>query len=281
MSRSCGWFAANRGVHLASRERDAPDRFTGVSGNGPPAAENNVFLSSNQLGNPFAGITPVSAPTELDSGNSTALGASFSTASVSPTANNLLVMVVVTGQGGTRTHDSCTGFGLTWTKAIEAEEAGSGYVFRLSIWYALGTPSPSPDTVDFTMSGNCRSRAYWLGEFANVEPTVGGAGAWDTTASDQNSGDTTPSTDLVEVAPGALHFNALAIASLAAGSVITPDGDHTQADLQEVAAEDLQLGIYYSAGTTNAYAETACDHSLSVSKGYVSLSAEILPAAAA
>src|SRR5690606_14465870 len=104
--------------------------------------------------------------TLLTDGGSTADGLEFSTASISPTPDRLLLAYVLTE--GTSEAPTLTGNGLAWTKEATESNAGSGRI--LHVYSAIGAnPSAGAVTITFA-SDNARSIVWQIVECANVDP---------------------------------------------------------------------------------------------------------------
>lgn len=108
------------------------------------------------------------ARSALTSGNSATNGTSFSSASVTPTADNLILLTVyseavVENDGGVPS--SVSGNGLTWVKIAEATSDNWG---AASLWRAMGS-SPSTGAVSLTFT-NTQNGALWqLSEFSGID----------------------------------------------------------------------------------------------------------------
>src|SRR5690606_23476863 len=104
--------------------------------------------------------------TLLTDGGSTTDGIEFSTASISPTSDRLLLAYVLTE--GTSEAPTLTGNGLAWTKEATESNAGSGRI--LHVYSAIGAnPSAGAVTITFA-SDNARSIVWQIVECANVDP---------------------------------------------------------------------------------------------------------------
>lgn len=85
---------------------------------------------------------------------------SYSTASVTPTANRLLIAAVSSSRGGaTPSVPSCTGFGATWVQIPSATVTlvVGGATFRLTLFSTLSGGSPS--TTVFTADWGAETQA--------------------------------------------------------------------------------------------------------------------------
>jgi len=93
---------------------------------------------------------------------------SYTTASVSPTANRLLLLAVYTRIGASAVAPtSVTGNGLTWVKV---NDVGSTTA-NLSVWRALGA-TPSAGTIVIDFNGVTQTGCAWeLSQFTNMNVT--------------------------------------------------------------------------------------------------------------
>lgn len=100
---------------------------------------------------------------------------SFTTASISPTGNALLLAAVLNRRGAGATLPTCSGNGLTW---VEVTNHLLSSVRRLTVFRALGA-SPSAGAVTFDFGGNTQEVAMWsVSQFTGVVTTgTNGSGA--------------------------------------------------------------------------------------------------------
>lgn len=114
---------------------------------------------------------------------------SYSTASGSPTANSLqLLMVGSQTAAATVNVPTITGAGLTWVEVVTAIDSGNQR--RCTLFRALGTPSVGALTIDF--AGQSQIRCGWSWSEASGVDTSGtnGSGAIVQSASALNNGGT-------------------------------------------------------------------------------------------
>lgn len=100
---------------------------------------------------------------------------SVTTASISPTANRLILALVGSQQGSGAPVPSLSGNGLTWTEVNHITVGTRAlYLFR-----ALSGSTPTPGTVSITFGGSNQTNIGWqFAEFDNVDTTgVNGANA--------------------------------------------------------------------------------------------------------
>lgn len=103
----------------------------------------------------------------------TSPGTSTTTASVSNTANAVLLLAIATGQtGGSSPPTAVTGLGLTWVR-IATVVAGN---MENSVWRALGAASTG--TIQITWAAGTAGAIYQLDEFTGVDTSgTNGSGA--------------------------------------------------------------------------------------------------------
>ncbi len=113
--------------------------------------------------------------TLLTSGTDITAGTGFTTASISPTANNLvLAYVVTTDDASDPTVTGLAGCGLTWVSIASVSFNSSRS--RLVVFRALG--SPSPGVVTGTMGATVSSAAWVIEQWADVDTSgTNGSGA--------------------------------------------------------------------------------------------------------
>ena len=120
---------------------------------------------------------PDIVPTQLTEGSSESDSSSYATASISPTADSLVLafvnQVTATAASGSNT-PTCSGAGMTWvevaTQAYDSENPDRG---RFTMFRALDA-SPGSGALTFSFGGETQARASWgVIEFSNVD--TGGA----------------------------------------------------------------------------------------------------------
>ena len=120
---------------------------------------------------------PDIVPTQLTEGSSESDSSSYATASISPTADNLVLAFVnqVTGIAASGSNvPTCSGAGMTWvevaTQSYDSENPDRG---RVTMFRALDA-SPGSGALTFDFGGETQARASWgIIEFSNVD--TGGA----------------------------------------------------------------------------------------------------------
>ena len=120
---------------------------------------------------------PDIVPTQLTEGSSESDASAYATASISPTADNLVLAFVnqVTGIAASGSNvPTCSGAGMTWvevaTQSYDSENPDRG---RVTIFRALDA-SPGSGALTFDFGGETQARASWgIIEFSDVD--TGGA----------------------------------------------------------------------------------------------------------
>lgn len=165
-------------------------------------------------------------------GSSTADATSYATASVSPTANRLLLLAVANGHtGGTDlVPSSVTGNGLTWVLVTDED---NGANLHISVWRAMGaSPTAGAITINF---GATQHNCLWsLTEFDGVDTSgTNGSGAIDDWSSDSGTGSTTASEAVGDVSFAGATYGAICqnstSATITAGTGFALLGTHPSA----------------------------------------------------
>jgi hypothetical protein len=86
--------------------------------------------------------------------------ATYTTASISPVSNALLLCAVLTTLVGTPPAPTVSGLGLTWTTVANCFFRPSNTQYRLDVYRALGTPTPGSVTLDY--GGVAQAGATWV-----------------------------------------------------------------------------------------------------------------------
>jgi hypothetical protein len=120
------------------------------------------------------------AAVSLTSSSSTTSATSHATASVTPTANRLVLAAVVNKIGtAPASTPTCSGNGLTWVQvATVPYNTNASNLHRLTLFRAMGT-SPSAGAITFDYAGTTHTSAGWsVIEFSGVNTTgTNGSGA--------------------------------------------------------------------------------------------------------
>lgn len=117
------------------------------------------------------------AVTSLTSGSSTVDASSYATASVTPTANSLVLVAVYSRQAVSTTTPTLTGNGMTWV-SVNSTLIGTGTNRRITVFRSLhASPSAGAITIDF--AANTQTQCIWsVVEFADVDTSgTNGSGA--------------------------------------------------------------------------------------------------------
>lgn len=123
---------------------------------------------------------PVGSPTALAGAASGTNGTAYSSASITPTANRLVLAAVASsgGSGATANPPTVVGNSLTWELvATVASGAGEAATTRVSVFRAMGA-SPTAGAVAFTF-GVSQDRAAWsIVEYPDIDTSgTNGSGA--------------------------------------------------------------------------------------------------------
>lgn len=140
------------------------------------------------------------ALTQLVSNRSGTDATSYNTASITPTANALLLAFIETSQGGgTAGSPTLSGNGLTWVEILAVTYSGS--IKRLSVFRAMGA-SPSAGAVTITSNGDTFTHGAWkVVELTGVDTSgTNGSGAIVQAVAGTPTTTTTPSVTLAAFA---------------------------------------------------------------------------------
>jgi len=139
--------------------------------------------SANTTTMTLSGAVPAISGTNLTSAASNSSLSSYSTASITPSANNLVLLTVLSHLGasnGAGPVTSVTGNSLTWVKVanlVFGGSVGSGKNNDIEIWRAMGA---SPPTGAVTINyGSAQGTAGWsVSQFSGTDQTgTNGSGA--------------------------------------------------------------------------------------------------------
>lgn len=185
----------------------------------------------------------VNNPTSLDTGG-TQDQSSITTASVSPTANSLLVLIVGSVNNPSRTHatptDGLTGTG-TWT-SINTATLGFGHI---SAWYAIAGSAPGSGTVSQGLSGGAFRQAWILAQVTGFDRG--------TVIRESNTGTGTASTlsiSLTDLIDGTMSVGV--ILSIGDSDGITPGSGETElVEVTSGGSNESRLQFQYGDGTND------------------------------
>ena len=124
----------------------------------------------------------------------------YTTASISPSANKLILCLVTTADDGFTAPilvNSITGAGLTWVEVAEVQyDTIASPRVTLAVYRALG-PSPSPGALTITMDGPASEASWIIAEFGNVDTSgTNGSGAVVQNDTDRSDSDTSITSNL-------------------------------------------------------------------------------------
>ena len=109
--------------------------------------------------------------TELTEGQATNSAQTHDTASIAPDANALIIAVVYVRTNTVTGAPSLSGCGLTW------QLISGGGAYNVSIYRAVGTPSPGVVTIDYPGTETCAAVIWGIYQFTSTEIGNNGADA--------------------------------------------------------------------------------------------------------
>jgi hypothetical protein len=114
----------------------------------------------------------------LTSNGSGTNATSYTTASISPASNSLILIAVESDLSGTPPKPTISGCSLTWVEVIDCHFDQSGTQHRLTVYRALGA-SPTTGTVTIDYGATTATGCTWsIDQFQNVDTTgTNGSGA--------------------------------------------------------------------------------------------------------
>lgn len=170
-------------------------------------------------------------------------GTSASTASITPSANKLVLACIRTRRAGAISDPAVTGNGLTWVKVVGidyntvASPAQHFYIYR-----AMGaSPTSGAVTIDTSASGSQTSYSWSIVEFTGMDTSgTNGSGAIVQSASTRGDAQTglTPTLG----AFGSVNNATFACFAGAANNAITEEGGWTE--LSDAGFDDAGVDIY-------------------------------------
>lgn len=204
-----------------------------ATGNGPGLG---VVWYENPLGPAPPTPLPDAAPpagrdtivaSVLTSGSTSTDGVSLITASVSPTADCLVLAAIQSAQGsGPAAPDSVTGNGLTWEQ-VTTVPFSSGSARRQTVLRSMGA-SPSAGAITFTFPASQSSFSWSILQFCGVNTSgVNGSGAVIQSVTATASATTT----ITGTLPGALEHPSnveVAYTGIDINGALSPDPDWTE-----------------------------------------------------
>lgn len=144
----------------------------------------------------------------------------ITTASVSPSANKLLLFVLV---GYNSTLPTLSGCGVTWVNILQELDGQNNA--GVNIYRAMGTPT----TGSITTSGGSGGGEWALSEFGNVDTSgTDGSGAVLQVLGNRGNDPTQPSQTLAALAAGSATFGAIGNSGNLGSDVWTPGSGYTK-----------------------------------------------------
>src|SRR5205085_3732552 len=141
------------------------------------------------------------AASNLTQGNDRGVGgSSFNTASITPTANRLILATVTSRHASADpNHPTLSGCGLTWVEVASDNYDNTGSQKRVTVFRAMGA-SPSTGAVTIDFAGQCQSDCVWTIDQLSGMDTSGtngsGAGVQSATNQDRTGSGTSLTTTL-------------------------------------------------------------------------------------
>lgn len=126
-------------------------------------AFNSSGESLEAVSNPTSTVTAVSiTSTNLTSGVQTSTGVSINTASITPTANTVIIASVAgrNNSGATNVTPTISGLGLTWINLGSVKD-GSGGSRSVTLFGAEVGSSPSPGVITFSYGSTTQQNFFW------------------------------------------------------------------------------------------------------------------------
>lgn len=181
------------------------------------------------------------AGTNLVASGSTTDATSFTTASISPASNALLLLTVSYSPASGSAAPTITGNGLTWTPVGGGEYGGAGSRRLVRVWRAMGaSPSSGAVTIDFGAI-SVESLNWSVDQFTGVD-TSGTNGSGAIVQSVQTINATTSTSLTLNLAAfGAAGNASFGVFSHAGAETFTPDADFTALCNRFVTTRNLSL----------------------------------------
>ena len=169
--------------------------------------------------------------TQLTSGGSDTNTESYTTASISPSGNKLIIVAVYTRRTAGSTAPTLTGNGLTYVNFVSETES-TGTILRMTLYRAMGaSPSAGAITIDF--GADTMEHCEWIvTEFDNVD--TGGTNGSAAIVQSLGGRDEGTNTGLTITLAAFGDASNAAYGAVRAGNAITPGTDFIE--LAEVTA---------------------------------------------
>lgn len=170
--------------------------------------------------------------------------ASYATASITPTANRLVLAAVFNEGTATEENPALSGNGLTWVEVASIADAGN--ITRLTVLRALGA-SPSAGAVTIDFGGASQQRCGWsIVEFSDVDTSgTNGSGAvvqFKTATGTANAG----SADFDNAFGDAVNNATYSAIVQRGGQTVQPEAGFTE--LSNVVTETVPLEVMWRLG---------------------------------
>jgi len=173
-------------------------------------------------------------------------GNAYTTASVAPGANKLLVLSIESSFASSAGEDpTIAGLGLTWQKAIDLTSSTT----QVAIWVArTGGSPPTPGTITFTYTTNRTGHLWSLAEVTNAD--LSGADAFSALVQESTTSTAsgTSGSGALTVSAGASNLTVGAFGIQLAENITATAG--TEIDEQQIATPTRTLEVSWGNGLT-------------------------------
>lgn len=220
---------------------------------GPVVFNADTASASAQVPDHFLRVRGVIGVTALTSSSSTTNATSYASASISPTANRLIIASVsVFNSGAAASTPTLSGAGMTWTQ-VATVASGATSQRRVTVFRALSA-SPGSGAVTIDLGGVTHESAAWsFVEFSNVD-TSGTNGSGAVVQSDTDTSGTTNVTTHAALSLAAFENFAnmcYCVTMLQANNAVTPGTGFTEiSDAGQATDTIRQQDEYKLADTT-------------------------------
>lgn len=211
------------------------------------------------------------ACTNLTQGTKTTDATSAATASITPTANALVIATVISrrGDSGEPTEPTASGNGLTWVSLGSAYTDTGGASRKKVTWFRAMGSSPSAGAVTFSFSETQTSFTWAIDEFTGVDTSgTNGSGAIVQSVINNQDSSTGAATSNTATLAAFGSANNATYGSFAGDQSLTPvavgSGFTQIADIEETVegttlvytefktTNDTTVDVTYSSGNSNA-----------------------------
>lgn len=215
-------------------------------------------------------------PSNLTSGGSTTGAASYSTASITPSSNALVLLHVVASKAATMIQPTVTGNGLTWQLVDSTAEftAGAG-VAALYVFRAQGV-APSAGVVAVDFGGVNQTGCVWsVNQFTRADATTANGAAAIVQSVDDTDATVVTINSTLSTFENVKNVNVTCVAiGSVSGGTVTPDAQFAELSDNVIASPDLALETEWAAG------EATCDPTFTSAAGVGIVSIEVKAASA-